>query len=781
MEIPPIASSQCSYHRPLLPSTRSICRRRRAGSTPASNNSTLKPGDRLDVTGELCSEKGKYCMNFDPEYLRIFAQGQDDWVVWMANRDKPADIASATLSLNHSGVLKIESKNVTLIILYSPPQPVNNTVATLLATGNFVLEQLHPNGNKSMLWQSFDFPTDSLLPGMKLGVNHKTRRNWSLVSSFSKSLPAPGPFRLDWEPKTKELVTRRGKQVYWRSGELRNKRFKHISAEAEYHAMFNDDEEYFMFTTPSEELTKWTLLETGQLINRKGNDIARADKCYGYNTDEGCQKWEERPTCRARGDEFDYKSGYPNLNTARNVVNVRYGISDCQAMCWSNCSCIGFASFDNINGTGCTFYQSVEGTNIAGGGEDFYLLVKSTRHKGSKWWMWMCGAMATVLLIIFHSILCHTMTKQKYVRQEKANKIRTEMQDIEASRGSTSDNDLQLNISGGDDLELFSYASIMVATNGFSLDNKLGQGGFGPVFKGILPSGQEVAVKKLSKTSGQGAIEFKNELTLISKLQHTNLVQLLGHCIHQQERMLVYEYMSNKSLDCFLFDASGRELLDWSKRFSIIEGIGQGLLYLHKYSRLKIIHRDLKASNILLDENMNPKISDFGVARMFTKQETESNTNRIVGTYGYMSPEYAMEGVFSTKSDVYSFGVLLLEIVSGRRNNSLCSEERPLNLVGHAWELWKAGLVLQVVDPALNNSFSEDEVLRCVHVGLLCVEDNADDRPTMSSVILMLANKTKVNILPKKPAYYVRTSLLDEETFGVDSTYEKFGSELHTV
>lgn len=377
------------------------------------------------------------------------------------------------------------------------------------------------------------------------------------------------------------------------------------------------------------------------------------------------------------------------------------------------------------------------------------------------------------------------MKRKHVLRENERIRMQIEIRDLEGSRRDSDSDDLEGNFSSGDDLKVFSYSSIIVATNGFSSENKLGQGGFGPVFKGILPSGQEVAVKKLSKTSGQGMTEFRNELTLISKLQHTNLVRLIGHCIHEHERILIYEYMPNKSLDFFLFDSTRRKLLDWNKRFSIIEGIAQGLLYLHKYSRLRIIHRDLKASNILLDENMNPKISDFGVARMFTRQETKAYTNRIVGTYGYMSPEYAMEGVFSTKSDVYSFGVLLLEIINGEKNNSFYSEHRPLNLVGYAWELWKEGVVLELVDPLLNESFSEDEVLRCVHAGLLCVEENADDRPTMSNVIAMLTNKIKVDVLPKKPAYYGRTRVFEEETYGeevgVDSTYENSHSHEQSI
>ncbi|KAI7737794.1 hypothetical protein M8C21_011969 [Ambrosia artemisiifolia] len=207
------------------------------------------------------------------------------------------------------------------------------------------------------------------------------------------------------------------------------------------------------------------------------------------------------------------------------------------------------------------------------------------------------------------------------------------------------------NRSGDEDLELplFGLSTLLIATNDFSVDNKLGEGGFGPVYKGLLEDEQEIAVKRLAKTSSQGLGEFKNEVILISKLQHRNLVKLLGCCIEGTEKMLIYEYMSNKGLDSFIFDNTQSELLDWPARYHIIIGIARGLLYLHQDSRLRIIHRDLKVSNILLDKDMNPKISDFGMARIFEGNQIEANTNRVVGTYGYMAPEYAGDGDLSTK------------------------------------------------------------------------------------------------------------------------------------
>ncbi|VAH38392.1 unnamed protein product [Triticum turgidum subsp. durum] len=191
-----------------------------------------------------------------------------------------------------------------------------------------------------------------------------------------------------------------------------------------------------------------------------------------------------------------------------------------------------------------------------------------------------------------------------------------------------------------------SFKDIVPATDGFSDSNVLGKGGFGIVYKGTLEGGKEVAVKRLTKCSDHGMGHFRNEVVLIAKLQHRNLVRLLGYCIHGAENLLIYEYLPNKSLDYFLFDDAKRFMLDWPTRFSIIKGVARGLVYLHHDSRMTIIHRDLKASNILLDAEMRPKISDFGMARIFGDNQQQANTRHFVGTYGYMSPEYAMEGIF---------------------------------------------------------------------------------------------------------------------------------------
>ncbi|KAJ1376489.1 Serine-threonine/tyrosine-protein kinase, catalytic domain [Sesbania bispinosa] len=304
----------------------------------------------------------------------------------------------------------------------------------------------------------------------------------------------------------------------------------------------------------------------------------------------------------------------------------------------------------------------------------------------------------------------------------------------------------------------FDLAKIEAATNRFSNENKIGEGGFGVVYKGTLPSGQEIAVKRLSRSSLQGDIEFRNEVALVAQLQHRNLVRLLGFCLEGMERILVYEFIPNSSLDHFLFDHENPGELDWARRYKIIVGIARGMQYLHEDSRLRIIHRDLKASNVLLDANMNPKISDFGMAKIFHGDQSDVNTRtgRIVGTYGYMSPEYAMHGKFSVKSDVFSFGVLVLEIISGKKNTSYHQSHHEDGLLSLAWKNWTNQTPFLMLDPKLRGSYSRNEVKRCIHIALLCVQENPADRPSMATVVLVLNSYSVTLALPRQPASFLR-------------------------
>ncbi|WVZ51057.1 hypothetical protein U9M48_002245 [Paspalum notatum var. saurae] len=303
------------------------------------------------------------------------------------------------------------------------------------------------------------------------------------------------------------------------------------------------------------------------------------------------------------------------------------------------------------------------------------------------------------------------------------------------------------------ELDQLNLSVLRAATNNFCEENKLGEGGFGEVFKGTLQDKEEIAVKRLLQNSSQGFQELRNELVLAAKLKHRNLVQLLGVSL-QEEKLLVYEYMPNRSLDTFLLDPVRRQQLDWNRRFAIINGIARGLLYLHEESRLKVIHRDLKPSNVLLDADMNPKISDFGIARAFHGDQSKDITRRPVGTLGYMAPEYAYWGHVSTKSDMFSFGVIVLEMVTGRRNNSpYDSEIDSVSVLSHVWDKWRSGSTADVVDPLLAElGYQESEVLNCIEIGLLCVQENPADRPDASTVVVMLSSPTTTSDKRRAPA-----------------------------
>ncbi|KAL6597760.1 hypothetical protein ACP70R_046565 [Stipagrostis hirtigluma subsp. patula] len=330
---------------------------------------------------------------------------------------------------------------------------------------------------------------------------------------------------------------------------------------------------------------------------------------------------------------------------------------------------------------------------------------------------------------------------------------------------------------------LFTFSEIRNATDNFSEAKRLGEGAFGPVYQGQLSCGV-AAIKRLAAYSRQGLAEFRNEIRLIAKLQHLNLVKLIGCCMQHNEKILVYEYMPNKSLDDIFSDVAKWASLTWSIRQNIIDGIAQGLLYIHNYSQPEtcIVHRDLKASNILLDSQMNPKISDFGIARIFSSSVTVSRTTKLMGTRGYMAPEYFFENTFSTKSDVFSFGVLVLEMISGRKvATSFRRYKGSKNLLAYAWRLWEDGNCKQLIDNSLivEEHSQEAVIIRCIQIALLCVQANPEDRPDMRDVVRMLSNKDTQLDNPKQPSYFNESIVNTEVAASNNHTHTQYHTAVH--
>nr|AFP33771.1 SRK [Arabidopsis kamchatica subsp. kamchatica] len=792
--------------------------------TISSNKTIVSPGGVFEL--------GFFKLLGDSWYIGIwYKKIPQRTYVWVANRDNPLSNSIGILKLSNANLVLLNQSNIPVWSTTQTGAVRSLVVAELLDNGNFVLKDSRTNDSDGFLWQSFDFPTDTLLPQMKLGRDLKRGLNKSLSSWKSSFDPSSGDYVFKLEPQgIPEFFTwkRRNFRLF-RSGPWDGIGFSgipdmHLLDDLMYNFTENREEVAYSFRLTNHSVYSRLTINSDGLLQRfewvpedqewtifwstlkDSCDIYNSCGPYAYcdvSTSPACnciegfqppypQEWalgdvtgrcQRKTKLSCIGDKFIRLRNMKLPPTTEVIVDKRIGFKDCEERCTSNCNCLAFAITDIRNGgSGCVIWieEFVDIRNYAAGGQDLYVRLAAadiggtrTRNVSGKIIGLIVGF--SVMLLVTFIMYCFWQRKQRRARAIAAHNETEHRQRIQEflTNGvviSSRRHNFGENETEEIELPFMEFGAVVMATDNFSDSNKLGEGGFGLVYKGRLPDGKEIAVKRLSAVSHQGTDEFMNEARLIARLQHINLVRLLGCYADATEKMLIYEYLENLSLDFHLFYKTQSYKLDWKKRFDIINGITRGLLYLHQDSRFKIIHRDLKASNILLDEYMTPKISDFGMARIFERNETEANTRKVVGTYGYMSPEYAMDGIFSEKSDVFSFGVLVLEIVSGKRNRGFYNSNHDSNLLSYTWENWKDGIGLQIADPIIidcpSSSFSTfkpQEVLRCIQIGLLCVQERAEDRPKMSSVALMLGSQTEAIPQPKPPGYCVGRSFIEAD------------------
>ncbi|MED6134161.1 hypothetical protein PIB30_034689 [Stylosanthes scabra] len=739
--------------------------------TPSTSSDTLTATQILTTNQTLISQNQTFVLGFFRRsitnyYLGIWYNNiTPQTIVWVANRDNPIHNSSGYLKLgDHGNFLLLNSSGN--LSWSSNETTAKNPLLQLLDTGNLVLkDSSHTNNNNNYLWQSFDYPTDTVLPGMEIGWNFDTGMEKHLTSwKITGEDPSSGDYtmKLDYHGLPEGFLRRDNQTIIFRAGPWNGEGFSGITAMKDntdgLKFNFNDDEHgvmyYFTVTKPS-LLSRIILTSDGEFERYMW--LQASWNKFWYQPGDQCDYYG---VCGPYGVCDNNAS--PNMKlpeTANVFVNKSMTLDECESLCKRNCSCTAYANIDITNGgTGCVMWvgQLFDMSVYPSNGQDLYVRLSasdigtSKNHRVIEAIGITLGALVIVLGLV---AICYLRNK----RQQRSRGHDSLMNEIYSGGVERNMDDLEL--------PMFDFDTLTMATNNFSQDNKLGEGGFGSVYRGRLIEGREIAVKRLSEDSRQGIQEFKNEVKLIIKLQHRNLVRLLGCCIEKDEKMLVYEYMENRGLDSILFDKSKRALLNWERRFNIIYGIGRGLVYLHQDSRFRIIHRDLKTSNILLDGDMNPKISDFGLARIFDKDEIQTKTLRIVGTYGYMAPEYAMYGKFSIKSDVFSFGVMILEIITGKKNRWFSNDkDEESNLLENVWRHWHKGTVMTLVDPSISNSCTESEVVRCIHIGLLCIQERAEDRPTMSSVVLMLSNEAPSMSNPKSPGFSARKTHSDMDS-----------------
>ncbi|XP_042377147.1 receptor-like serine/threonine-protein kinase SD1-7 isoform X2 [Zingiber officinale] len=738
---------------------------------------------------------------------------QEGTVVWIANRNKPVNKSMASFNFTSDGNLILFEEDQTVWSTGTRSTGLNYARLQLLDSGNLVLNDSNsilwqsfeqPNDSDTYLpGMKLGFNNRTNTSWQQVSWKNSTDPSPGDYIRMIRALRIPDLVIFNRSAKYRRSGLWNGHEF------VGHPSMANSQVAINFTFVSNENETYYMANSSNLVLSRSVLCDNGtfqrwflgtgewQLLWSIPEDVCDLYNYCGRNkmctkkyngpdcqclpglkiVENGCQR--EKPL-NCSSNQF---SKVPNVkvpDTENATSRGKMNLDDCKNLCLNDCSCVAYAvisgSYGCITWTGDlldirTFddegrndlYIRLDHQSTINQTSVFFFLPESSTKKHA----WV--AIAIPLLLGFF-LLCGVGVLVRWKRNRASTRLLLQLpnvceggstpDDVSESRSSVSiDSEDSRDLHNTDKgvgllntlglLPSYDLCTIKNATNNFSDGNKLGEGGFGVVYKGQLEDGQRIAVKKLSRNSSQGPNEFQNELSLIAKLQHRNLVRLLGCCIEGAERLIVLEYMENKSLDAFIYDKTKSSLLDWQKRLDIIIGIARGLLYLHQDSILRVIHRDLKPSNILLDRDMTPKISDFGIARIAEgERDLADGTTRPIGTFGYMAPEYLSCGYFSFKSDVFSFGVIVLEILSGKRNRTFGQANSGLNLLQHTYRLWKEGRSLDILDDAVSCSYPTIKILRCIRMALLCVQDNYENRPTMTEVVMMLTSED--HLIPLK-------------------------------
>ncbi|KHN04306.1 G-type lectin S-receptor-like serine/threonine-protein kinase [Glycine soja] len=755
-----------------------------AALTNVSSNQTLTGDQTLLSKGEIFELGFFKPGNTSNYYIGIwYKKVTIQTIVWVANRDNPvSDKNTATLTISGGNLVLLDgSSNQVWSTNITSPRSDSVVVAVLRDSGNLVLTN-RPNdasaSDSDSLWQSFDHPTDTWLPGGKIKLDNKTKKPQYLTSWKNNEDPATGLFSLELDPKgsTSYLILWNKSEEYWTSGAWNGHIFSlvpEMRANYIYNFSFvtNENESYFTYSMynssiisrfvmdVSGQVKQFTWLENAQQWNlfwsqpRQQCEVYAFCGAFGSCTENsmpycnclpgfepkspsdwnlvdysgGCER-KTKLQCENLNPSNGDKDGFvaiPNIALPKHEQSVGSGnAGECESICLNNCSCKAYA-FDS-NGCSIWFDNLLNLQQLSqddSSGQTLYVKLAASEFHDDKSKIGMIiGVVVGVVVgigILLAILLFFVIRRRK--RMVGARKP------VEGS------------------LVAFGYRDLQNATKNFS--EKLGGGGFGSVFKGTLGDSSGVAVKKLESIS-QGEKQFRTEVSTIGTVQHVNLVRLRGFCSEGAKRLLVYDYMPNGSLDFHLFHNKNSKVLDWKMRYQIALGTARGLTYLHEKCRDCIIHCDVKPENILLDAEFCPKVADFGLAKLVGRDFSRVLTT-MRGTRGYLAPEWISGVAITAKADVYSYGMMLFEFVSGRRNSEPSEDGKVTFFPSFAANVVVQGdSVAGLLDPSLEGNAEIEEVTRIIKVASWCIQDNEAQRPSMGQVVQILEGILEVNLPP---------------------------------